>query len=93
VVEQQLWQQIPDDTKEHTMGIEQDAQQDLALTDEDAENIAGGKKAKKASHTAAKHAAASHSVSYIQAPAATGGSPDDSGTTAWTDDCDDPAPV
>jgi hypothetical protein len=77
------------------MGIEQDAQQDLALTDEDAENIAGGKKAKKVSHTATKHpaGAASHSVSYIQAPAATGGSVDDTGTTAWTDDCDDPAPV
>jgi hypothetical protein len=75
--------------KESTMGIEQDAERDLSLTDEDAESVAGGKKAKK---TAVKHTAPRSSpVTYVNVPASTTAAPDDSGTTAWTDDCDDPA--
>jgi hypothetical protein len=68
------------------MGIEREAERDLSLTDADAENVAGGKRAKK---TAAKHAAAK--VEYVNVPASTTAAPDDSGTTAWTDDCDDPS--
>jgi hypothetical protein len=71
------------------MGIEQEAERDLSLTDADAENVAGGKRAKK---TAAKHAAAkTNPVGYVNVPPSTTAAPDDSGTTAWTDDCDDPS--
>jgi len=70
------------------MGIEQEAERDLSLSDADAENVVGGKKAKK---TAAKHTAKTYKVGYVNVPASTTGAPDDSGTTAWTDDCDDPA--
>jgi len=73
------------------MGIEQDAAKDLSLSDDDAEMVAGGKKAKK---TAATHKTApkTYSVGYVNVPASTTSAPaDDSGTTAWTDDCDDPS--
>jgi hypothetical protein len=51
------------------VSIEQDAQQDLSLTDQDAEGVAGGKKTKK---TAAKHKASGASVPYIKVPGFTG---------------------
>ena len=49
------------------MSIESDAQKDLALSDDDAEGVVGGKKkAKKlAQHKTAQHAAATSSVTYI----------------------------
>jgi hypothetical protein len=74
------------------MGIEQDAAKDLSLTEDDAEMVAGGKKTKKpAAH---KTAAKTYAVGYVNAPAsASTAPPDSSGTTAWTDDCDDPASV
>ena len=74
------------------MGIEQDASKDLSLTDEEAETVAGGKKTKKAVHKKTAHVAKTYAVGYVNMPAATGSAPvDDSGTTAWGDDCDDPA--
>jgi hypothetical protein len=48
------------------MSIEQDAEKDLALNDEDAENVAGGKKAKHAAKPA------THAVKFIQSPGFTG---------------------
>ena len=72
------------------MGIEQDAAKDLSLSDDDAEQIAGGKKTKKTAHKSSKPK--TYSVGYVNVPASTSSAPaDDSGTTAWTDDCDDPA--
>ena len=67
------------------MGIETDAEKDLALSDGDAEGIVGGKKAKK---TAAKHTATTHPVTYIKVPGYSG-TPDD---TLPASDCepDDP---
>jgi hypothetical protein len=62
------------------VSIEQDAQKDLALSDEDAEGVAGGKKAKK---TAAK-ASAGRKVPYTVVPAYTG-VPD---STLPESDCD-----
>jgi hypothetical protein len=50
------------------MSIESDAQQDLSLTDEDAENVAGGKKTKHA----AKPKPATHQVNVISSPGFTG---------------------
>jgi hypothetical protein len=71
------------------MGIEQEAERDLSLTDADAEIVAGGKRVKK---TAAKHVAATaNPVGYVNVPASTTAAPDDSGTIAWSDDCDDPS--
>jgi hypothetical protein len=63
------------------VGIETDAEKDLALSDNDAEGIVGGKKAKK---TATKHAATTHKVTYINVPGYTG-TPDD---TLPASDCD-----
>lgn len=62
------------------MSIESEAEKDLALSDEDAEGVAGGKKAKKAKSKAAP----SHAVRYIQVPAYQG-TPD---TTLPDSDCD-----
>ena len=62
------------------MGIETDAEKDLALSDDDAEGIVGGKKTKK---VAAKHAT-THKVTYINVPAYSG-TPDD---TLPASDCD-----
>jgi len=59
------------------VSIEQDAQKDLSLTDEEAEGVAGGKKAK---HTKA----AGHSVPYIKVPGFSG-TPD---STLPESDCD-----
>jgi hypothetical protein len=71
------------------MGIEQDAAKDLSLSDDDAENVAGGKKTKKTAH---KAAAKTYSVGYVNVPGSnTSGSTDSSGTTAWGDDCEDPS--
>jgi hypothetical protein len=50
------------------MSIEQDAQKDLALSDEDAEGIAGGKKSKHV----AKKATPTHKVNVISSPGFTG---------------------
>ena len=70
------------------MGIEEDAARDLSLSDDDAEMVAGGKKAKKNAPKAAK----TYSVGYVNVQGSGGSAPaDDSGTTAWTDDCDDPS--
>jgi hypothetical protein len=72
------------------MGIEQDAAKDLSLSDSDADMVAGGKKTKKTAHKAS--APKTYAVGYINQPASTSSAPtDDSGTTAWTDDCDDPS--
>ena len=71
------------------MSIESDAQKDLALNDEVAENVVGGKAWKKARKATTSHAAAAGS-NYIHV---TGGPPGgpvpfvDSGN----DDCADPA--
>ena len=46
------------------MGIEADAQKDLALNTEDAENVVGGAR-KKAHKKAAPHKAAGHSLPTI----------------------------
>jgi hypothetical protein len=64
------------------VSIESDAEKDLALSDGDAEGIVGGKKTKK---TAAKHAATTHQVTYINVPAYSG-TPDD---TLPASDCED----
>jgi len=61
------------------VSIEQDAQKDLSLSDEEAEGVAGGKKTKQA-----KHAAAGHSVPYIKVPGFSG-TPD---STLPESDCD-----
>jgi hypothetical protein len=50
------------------MSIEQDAQKDLALSDEDAQNVAGGKKSKQA----AKKPAGVHEVKFTYSPGFTG---------------------
>jgi hypothetical protein len=71
------------------MGIEQDAAQDLSLTEEGAENVVGGKKTKKPA--AAKAGAKTYPVGYVNVQASGTSTPDSSGTTAWTDDCDDPS--
>ena len=64
------------------MSIESDAQQDLALGDEDAEYVVGGKKATK---KGAKTTPASHPVDYIHLPGST------NPTDGLTDgDCSDP---
>ena len=73
------------------MSIEQEARKDLTLGFEEAENILGGKKkAVKLAHKAATPAAKTYPVAYINVPASTGGPIDDSGTTAWSEDCADP---
>ena len=63
------------------MSIESDAQKDLALTDEDAEGVVGGKRAK---HTTKKtsHPAA-NTVSYTYSPGPSGPA------QPYTDDGDD----
>jgi hypothetical protein len=63
------------------VSIEQDAQQDLSLTDEDAEGVAGGKKTK---HTAAKSHASERVVPYTKVAGFTG-TPD---STLPESDCD-----
>jgi hypothetical protein len=63
------------------VSIEQDAEKDLALSDDDAENIAGGKKTK---HTATKHHAAERVVPYTKVAGFTG-TPD---STLPESDCD-----
>lgn len=70
------------------MSIESDANQDLALTDDDAEGVVGGKKqAKKpAHHNVATHAAAGGSVTVNYSPAS--GTPQE--YTSDGDDCEDP---
>jgi hypothetical protein len=71
------------------MGIEQDAAEDLALSDDAAELVAGGKKTKKTLHKATPK---SSPVEYVNIPSSTTqAAPDDSGTTAWGDDCVDPS--
>ena len=72
------------------MGIEQEAEKDLALSEDDAENVVGGKKTKKTAAKTAPHAK-TYSVGYVNVQATPSGSVDDSGTTAWGDDCDDPS--
>jgi hypothetical protein len=72
--------------KETAVSIESDAQKDLALSDEDAAGIAGGKGSKKVAKKPATHPAATHTVGYIdvQGPATGGAVP-------WVDngaDCD-----
>ena len=62
------------------MSIESEAQKDLALSDEDAEGVAGGKKTKKT----AAHTAKGHTVPYIKVPAFSG-TPD---STLPESDCD-----
>ena len=74
------------------MGIEQDAAKDLSLTEDDAEMVAGGKKTKKTA--AHKAGAKTYPVGFVNVPASASTAPaDSSGTTAWTDDCDDPSSV
>ena len=68
------------------MSIESDAQKDLALSDDDAEGIAGGKKAKKATKIAAKPA--SHSVVYTYSPGLPAGVAPS--VSEDLDDCDGP---
>ena len=70
------------------MSIESDANQDLALSEEDAEGVVGGKRAKKAAakHKTATHAA-SNTVSYSYSPGASGPAQP---YTSDGDDCDDP---
>jgi len=72
------------------MSIEHEAAKDLSLTESEAEQVAGGKKAKKAAHKATP-AAKTYSVGYVNVPANTSAPVDDSGTTAWADDCADPS--
>ena len=69
------------------MSIESDANEDLALTEEDAEGVVGGKKQvhKAAHHKAAPHAAGS--VTYNYSPGASGPAQP---YTSDGDDCDDP---
>ena len=67
------------------MSIESDAQKDLALSDEDAEGVVGGKKLKVTKHTAAS----THSVPYTKVPGFTG-TPD---STLPESDCDPDAPT
>jgi hypothetical protein len=70
------------------VSIESDANQDLALTEEDADGVVGGKKAKKpAKHKAAPHHAAAGSVTYTYTPGASGPAQP---YTSDGDDCDDP---
>ena len=71
------------------MSIEKNAATDLSLSDSEAEQVTGGVKAKKAKKTAAPK---KYPVTYINAPVTPSNTPvDDSGTTAWGDDCDDPS--
>jgi hypothetical protein len=70
------------------MSIEQEAAKDLSLGESEAEQVAGGKKAKKAAH---KAAGKTYPVGYVNIPANTSAPVDDSGTTAWGDDCVDPS--
>jgi hypothetical protein len=74
------------------MSIENEADKDLALSETDAENVAGGRMVSKktAKHKAPTHKAKTYPVTYINANAPIG-PVDDSGTTAWSDDCDDPS--
>ena len=67
------------------MSIDSDAQKDLALTDEDAEGVVGGKKQAK-KHKAETHPAAAHTVSYSYSPGATGPAT----STTDDEDCDQP---
>ena len=71
------------------MSIEHEAAKDLSLGESEAEQVAGGKKAKKAAHKAP--AAKTYAVGYVNIPANTSAPVDDSGTTAWGDDCVDPS--
>jgi len=69
------------------VSIESDANQDLALTDDDAEGVVGGKKhhKKPPHHTAATHAAGgSVTVNYSPAPGPA------QEYTSDGDDCEDP---
>jgi hypothetical protein len=76
---------------ETVVSIDSDANQDLALTGEDAEGVVGGKNAKKAKKAAAKHKAATHAatytVTYIDSPGLSGPAQP---YTSDGDDCDDP---
>ena len=72
------------------MSIEQNAETDLSLSDSDAEQVTGGVKSKKAAKKTA--APKKYPVTYINVPVTPSNTPvDDSGTTAWGDDCDDPS--
>ena len=55
------------------MSIETDAQKDLALNPEDAENVVGGKKSKKKAHKkqAVRHASAGPSINIQTQPTVT----------------------
>jgi hypothetical protein len=73
------------------MSIEHEAAKDLSLGESEAEQVSGGKKTKKAAHKAAP-AAKTYPVGYINVSTSSSSAPvDDSGTTAWTDDCVDPS--
>jgi hypothetical protein len=62
------------------MTVESDAQKDLALSDEEAENVVGGKKTKSAKHTKAP----TYPVEYIH----TAGSSSPQVATDDPSDCD-----
>jgi hypothetical protein len=69
------------------VSIESDANQDLALTDEDAEDVVGGKRAKKAATHKPHPAATTSSVTYNYSPGASGPA---TPYTSDGDDCEDP---